>query len=665
MKLKYIFLFSAALLMGTSCADFLDKTPISDNVDGNFFTAENQLEPYCNNMYSLLPDHGTGTGTFGYFTTDNNSDDMTAVGQVDNFLPQRVQVPSSGSYDSFSTIRTCNLFLQRTAENLENGTLSNDDNVKHYIGEMYFFRAYVYFSLLKTYGDFPIVTEVLTDGDYAANVEANKRKPRNEVARFILSDLDKAAQLMADQNMSTNRINRDVALLLKSRVALYEATWLKYFKGTAFVPNGEGWPGATRAYNQGYEFPSGNIDNEIQWFLDQAIEASALVADKHTLTENTGVIMQGEGDSNPYTEQFSVLDMSGYDEILLWRDFDYGKGIVHNRPTDASTNCAGVGLTRSLIQSYLMNDGLPYYASSLYQGDNSSQDIVANRDDRIRLFLKQPGMINIWLNVGQGTHGVPVEPQLPDIINGSYTLRYNTGYQSRKYWYWDHAYCNNWQGETGVPIFRAAEAYLNYIEAYYERYGRLDSKADQYWRTLRRRARIDEDYNKTIQATDMAKEAELDWAAYSGGKILSDVTLFNIRRERRNEFLEEGFRYTDLCRWRSMDQMLTKKYHIEGMKLWNTDLPERYAAAGYNLIYNQDPESNVSSPALSDYLRPYEILKNNRAYEGYGWHMAHYLSPIAMQHFMITSTSDPDNYSDSPIYQNPYWPVKANYSAEK
>ena len=47
MKLKYIFLFSATLLVGTSCSDFLDKEPISDNVDGNFFTAENQLEPYC------------------------------------------------------------------------------------------------------------------------------------------------------------------------------------------------------------------------------------------------------------------------------------------------------------------------------------------------------------------------------------------------------------------------------------------------------------------------------------------------------------------------------------------------------------------------------------------------------------------------------------------
>ena len=113
-----------------------------------------------------------------------------------------------------------------------------------------------------------------------------------------------------------------------------------------------------------------------------------------------------------------------------------------------------------------------------------------------------------------------------------------------------------------------------------------------------------------------------------------------------------------------MDQMMTKKYHIEGFKLWNTDLVRQYADAGYKLIYDQDPESNVSSPTLSDYLRPFEILKSNRAYVGYGWFMAHYLEPIAMQHFMITS-EETDNYTDSPIYQNPYWPVKANYTAEK
>lgn len=92
---------------------------------------------------------------------------------------------------------------------------------------MYFFRAYTYFSLLKAYGDFPILTEVLTDGDYAANVEANKRKPRNEVARFILSDLDQAIDLMYPKSNSftAHRLNRECALLFKSRVALYEATW--------------------------------------------------------------------------------------------------------------------------------------------------------------------------------------------------------------------------------------------------------------------------------------------------------------------------------------------------------------------------------------------------------------------------------------------------------
>ncbi len=76
-----------------------------------------------------------------------------------------------------------------------------------------------------------------------ATTEASKRSPRNEVARFILSDLDKAATLMDGIDFATTRINRDLALLLKSRVALYEGTFLKYFKGTAFVPNGEGWPG--------------------------------------------------------------------------------------------------------------------------------------------------------------------------------------------------------------------------------------------------------------------------------------------------------------------------------------------------------------------------------------------------------------------------------------
>ena len=111
-------------------------------------------------------------------------------------------------------------------------------------------------------GDFPIVRHTFVD-DKQQLTEASKRMPRNEVARFIISDLDSAAVLMKSMapDGKKNRMYKDIAYLMKSRVALFEGTWLKYFKGTAFVPNGEGWLGATREYNKGYQYPSGNIDN--------------------------------------------------------------------------------------------------------------------------------------------------------------------------------------------------------------------------------------------------------------------------------------------------------------------------------------------------------------------------------------------------------------------
>ena len=61
----------------------------------------------------------------------------------------------------------------------------------------------------------------------------------------------------------------------------------------------------------------------------------------------------------------------------------------------------------------------------------------------------------------------------------------------------------------------------------------------------------------------MSKEAENDWGAYSGGKLI-DATLYNIRRERRCEFMADGLRYMDLCRWRAMDQLIEQPYIPEG-----------------------------------------------------------------------------------------------------
>ncbi|MEI3118058.1 MAG: RagB/SusD family nutrient uptake outer membrane protein [Parabacteroides johnsonii] len=56
-------------------------------------------------------------------------------------------------------------------------------------------RAYEYFKRYQMFGDFPIVRNTLPD-QMDPLVEASKRSPRNEVARFIISDLDSAIVLM-------------------------------------------------------------------------------------------------------------------------------------------------------------------------------------------------------------------------------------------------------------------------------------------------------------------------------------------------------------------------------------------------------------------------------------------------------------------------------------
>ncbi len=642
MKLKYIFLFSAALLMGTSCSDFLDKEPISDNVDGNFFTAENQLEPYCNNMYGLLPDHGTGTGTFGYFTTDNNSDDMTTVNQVDNFLPQRVQVPSSGSYGSFSTIRTCNLFLERTQENLENGTLSNDDNVKHYIGEMYFFRAYVYFSLLKAYGDFPIVTEVLTDGDYAANVEANKRKPRNEVARFILSDLDQAIERLYPKSngFTAHRLNRECALLFKSRVALYEATWEKYHAGTARVPGGPGWPGDAASFTT-------DLNTEINFFLDEAIKSAKEVGDASSLMPD-------------YAGLYSQTDLSGQrNEVLLWRMYSedakvqnqvvgatHGYGSIDTENgTYIFVHGDNTGFTRSLVDSYLMADGLPIYASSNYQGDKSLVSTMAGRDQRLVTSVAKPGDKIMTYN------GQNIMYQYPGLTSAAGGIRVtSTGYIPRKGWIDNDVVYNN-AYPLALPIFRAAEAYLNYIEAYYLKNNSLeDATLDKYWKALRSRAGVDTDYKKTIAATDLSKE--IDLARYSGTQLV-DATLYNIRRERRSELIAEGMRRDDLYRWRALDMM--QNYWVEGMNYWDefhTDFEN--ACTVCKLTYSAPNDASVSK-----YLRPQGKNELVNKYNGYCFETANYLSPLSYDVFRLSTPEEGGDVSTSVVYQNPGWPVEA------
>lgn len=121
------------------------------------------------------------------------------------------------------------------------------------------------------------------------------------MARYILSELDKAIELLLDNpSGGKNRITRDAALLFKSRVALYEATFETYHRGTPRVPGEPGWPGANMPYNSGFSI---DLNQEIAFFTDQAMAAAKAVADNHPLTVNSGNTDPGTGQTagwNPY-----------------------------------------------------------------------------------------------------------------------------------------------------------------------------------------------------------------------------------------------------------------------------------------------------------------------------------------------------------------------------
>lgn len=645
-----------------ACNDYLDREPQSLIIPEAYLTEESQLAAYANKLYpDILPSHSNSTG-FGTFGSDQHTDDMAYKTYDNRFIPGQWKVEQTGGSWSFEKIYSCNYFIQNVMPKWEAGELSGTtDNIKHYIGEIYFLRAYEYFLKLQEFGDYPIIKTTLPD-EMEPLVEASKRSPRNEVARFIISDLDSAIVLLNQKSPDgkKNRISRYCAQLVKSRVALFEATWLKYFKNTAFVPNGEGWPGKSKTYNSDYQYPSGSIDQEIDYFLGMAMEAAKEVADNIPLVENNGVLQQSITDlTNPYLDMFGAEDMSGFSEVLLWRQYDKGLGLTHGVVQFAQLGNNGVGLTRGLVNTFLMNNGLPIYnSSSKYSGDDNLSQVRENRDGRLWLFLKEPGQKNVLYESSEGTHATLVEP-IPAITEGSPAWTYSTGYAIRKGINYDQKHGGNFLGYTGSITFRASEAYLNYMEACYEKTGAIDNTATGYWKTLRNRAHVDEDFNKTIAATDMSQEAKFDWGAYSAGRLI-DPTLYNIRRERRSELMAEAFRYMDLKRWRAMDQMITNAYHVEGFKLWGP-MSKWYdePGGGTLLIYGlNNTAANVSDPAISNYLRPYEISSKSLALNGYKWTMAHYLSPIAVQNFMITSGGS--DLSASPIYQNPGWPLVAN-----
>ena len=169
---------------------------------------------------------------------------------------------------------------------------------------------------------------------------------------------------------------------------------------------------------------------------------------------------------------------------------------------------------------------------------------MENRDLRLVESTFKPGDM-VWRGGNMDQDGRMVYANLLQAYQN--LSRTATGYLVRKGWR-DSNVAPADNSPLAYMIFRASEAYLNYMEADYMKNKNLDDYSKKYWRALRKRAGVSENFQKTIDATDLSKENDL--AVWSGSQMI-DKTLYNIRRERRCEFIAEGMRKDDLLRWRS------------------------------------------------------------------------------------------------------------------
>lgn len=615
----------------SSCNDFLDRAPLSEVSPKDYLNTGEQLLTYTSTLYpNFITTHSSISGNnAGTFILDNNTDNQGGK-YTSIWTSTEYKVPTDKGDWNFKDIRKVNYFFNQVMPKFESGKLKGSKkDINQAIGEAYFFRALGYFEKLKNLGDVPIVKDILPDNREIL-IEKSARRPQNEVARFILSDLDKATELLQPNPVANkNRVSKEVAQLIKSRVALYEGTWLKHHRGTAFVPGGPGWPGAKM-----YPNFSLDIDSEIDFFLREAMKSAEMVADRVPLTPNQGGIKGLDIFNNPYFMMFSNTEMSQYSEVLLWKSYNvaYGQTNVVQPYLRLGANS---GYTRGFVDSFLMEDGLPIYASSEYKGDDYINDVLVKRDERLQLFMKGTGDV-LSLN-GQYVF------DKPNILDNP--PKTSTGYDIKKGIYPDALMMttSTIPGYTGSLVYRATEAYLNYIEAQYELDNSINAKSLKYWKQIRARAGVDTDIYKTINNTDLTKEN--DWGAYSKGQYV-DKTLYNIRRERRCELIAEGFRMDDLRRWRALDQV--NGYQVEGFKLWGP-MKEWYGSTLNNTL-------KVSPENLGPYLRLNQKQKeNNLFFNGLVWMEAHYWSPISFEELQQASPTGDAN--DSKIYQNPGWPT--------
>lgn len=501
---KRSFIALIVLFVVQACSDSLDFYPEDDVSDASYWKQPSDFKAIASDFYFSLKAWGR---------YDDDSDIITNTNFPSSISDGSYIAPETNGVwnDSYTQIRSANYLIEKA------GQYEGDKNeISQYLGEARFFRAYLYFRLLKDFGGVPLI---LTPLNIDSEELSEPRATRDEVADQIVSDLEVAITNLPGESAIADadkgRISKEAAQGFMSRVALYEGTWQK-FRGNGGRANtllGEAVDAARAVINSG--------EYELFMALGDSSYKYAFIVDNNFLAK-----------SNPLG-----LGKTDVKEFLIARRYSREFNISHGHSHALSQ---ALSPTKKLADMYLCADGLPIDKSPLFEGRDEITSEYNNRDLRMNHSLMIKG--NRYYSYGSFGRDFD-NPDNPGPGTGIHFPNFGentvTGYSIHKT-STENKGNNGGEEEFDYPVLRYAEVLLNYAEAKFELDGSIsDADLDLSLNVVRNRGQLPALTNAFVSGNGLDMREE-------------------IRRERTVELVLEGFRLDDLKRWKTAEVEMPK-----------------------------------------------------------------------------------------------------------
>ena len=165
------------------CSDFLEEDPKGKLTTDNFYNSESDARQAINGVYRRLSD----SWVTGYNIKQIPNDllkraSWDEASGLSNFTYGSENTYIAGMWQNhYAVIKDCNSVIDNVTANKE-----KINNWERYVGQAHGIRAFLYFDLVRWFGDVPLV---LTDTKSLDGLEVT-RTPQKEVFRQIIEDFE-------------------------------------------------------------------------------------------------------------------------------------------------------------------------------------------------------------------------------------------------------------------------------------------------------------------------------------------------------------------------------------------------------------------------------------------------------------------------------------------